>query len=354
MVLCAAWVWSGTWVWEVRITARQGAVRVAVPRNITSLGLQLEAGQTLSFLLAETPAAVQDYWTYRKAGSGQGVVACTGDPLANQEVTCAHRDEQLSLSFSLPAGAAERVPFLRERFLIPLHARGGETQGLPSVLLLKRVSWSTTDGPAQTLTPRSCVQPTTELASPCRLIESMLGRPAAVNRNDPQPHIVAAAAWAAAHLVPTIILSMLLADLALIILVARYLYRILRGAGLGRAALREQPEATQMLMHVDLLAIGWRRAFEYLEVTGPALGFLLTVGSLLLAFDPAIFSERDTGRFTQAMSLALTATFAGLLMRILAYSADKLLEQLLRMDADMSGFVSPAAPPRLTQPTEKQ
>jgi hypothetical protein len=175
------------------------------------------------------------------------------------------------------------------------------------------------------------------------MIDGLLGRPRLINQRDPQPLIVALARWANSLLVPALVLSMLILDgLLLLILVLCLCYP---GKGLAKylaqSRISANPKPTISVLHVDQIGTSIRRMFEWLEVTGPALGFLLTVGALLLAFEPTVFTERDTGRFTQAISLAMTATFAGLLMRILAFSADRIFERILQRGADdPHGFVT--------------
>lgn len=81
-----------------------------------------------------------------------------------------------------------------------------------------------------------------------------------------------------------------------------------------------------------------RRLYEWLEVSGPALGFLLTVTALIQAFKPEVFATRDVGRFTSAIGNAFAATAAGLCMRILAFSCDRLLVHRARWKADQNGY----------------
>jgi len=61
-----------------------------------------------------------------------------------------------------------------------------------------------------------------------------------------------------------------------------------------------------------------RRRLVVARVVGPALGFLLTVSSLIAGLHPSVTAEQDTFRFVSALQLALVATFMGLLVRIVA------------------------------------
>jgi hypothetical protein len=70
----------------------------------------------------------------------------------------------------------------------------------------------------------------------------------------------------------------------------------------------------------DVVA-AWARTYRSLvfgRVLGPALGFLLTVSSLVAGLHPSAASVKDTFQFVSSLQLALVATFMGLLVRIIA------------------------------------
>lgn len=70
----------------------------------------------------------------------------------------------------------------------------------------------------------------------------------------------------------------------------------------------------------DIVA-AWSRMYRSLvfgRVLGPALGFLLTVSSLVAGLHPSATSMKDTFQFVSSLQLALVATFMGLLVRIIA------------------------------------
>lgn len=403
LLLCVvsySFIHLGSWHWEVRVPARQGALRMVLPQDLSTLELVLsprDPGGLLGwlgfgashdqsptgFLLADSAAAVQDFWVYRaparNPSAGAPVVApsrCT--PASGP---CQMQNDRLVLSFppatqAPPAQPQARRPFQREIFLIPLSDDPTSLEvGPVPTLSITEIAWRTGSGQPLRIIPEDCVRRLKEQEGKCRFADSLLGRPTAVNRRDPQPYIVALSVAATAKVVPALILTMIIVNILLFGVAAVLLLMTPR---LGQRALapvqtwlaQDQSAdnaaartGARLILHIDQLLVNWRRLFEYLEVTGPALGFLLTVGSLLLAFDPAIFSERDTGRFTQAMSMALTATFAGLLMRILAFSCDRLTEFYLRLDANPSGFlktqplnntgpVAPDGAPRSSAATE--
>jgi hypothetical protein len=62
----------------------------------------------------------------------------------------------------------------------------------------------------------------------------------------------------------------------------------------------------------------------FLRVIGPAMGFLLTVSSLIAGLHPSATAAQDTFRFVASLQLALVATLLGLAMRVLAEFALRL------------------------------
>lgn len=60
------------------------------------------------------------------------------------------------------------------------------------------------------------------------------------------------------------------------------------------------------------------RRLAFARVIGPAVGFLLTVSSLVAGLHPSQQSSDDSFQFVSSLQLALVATFVGLLIRILA------------------------------------
>jgi hypothetical protein len=76
----------------------------------------------------------------------------------------------------------------------------------------------------------------------------------------------------------------------------------------------------------------WNSRFIFLQALGPALGFILTVSSLIASLDPATFSGAgtDLDAFLNGIHVALVSTFLGLLLRILALEAARVNLLLLR------------------------
>jgi hypothetical protein len=71
----------------------------------------------------------------------------------------------------------------------------------------------------------------------------------------------------------------------------------------------------------ESIVASWSGTYKRLvfgRVLGPALGFLLTVSSLVAGLHPSAAAVRDTFQFVSSLQLALVATFMGLLVRIVA------------------------------------
>lgn len=342
--LCGLWMWSGPRAWDIRIASRDGALRLLVPLRLTELTLELGDGYEpggASFLVADTAAAVREFWAYRNL---KDIRAGAVHPCADK-TPCRHQGRSLRLTLppAQPRSGDPRESYLREVFLIATHPQTASpalSLALLPALRVLSVSWIPKGGDGASAD--RCATATQMAQDRCLTADVLLGHPTIVNLHDLQPAVVRVARWSTANLVPAIILSMLVGDGLLVLLLLTLFAMNLVGGRLADRVRRlcVRPSVT---VHGQNLHRGLRRALEWAEVTGPAMGFLLTVGSLLLAFDPAIFNDRDTGRFTEAISLAMVATFAGLLMRIASFSADRLIEHLIDQGADPHGFVHSSA-----------
>jgi hypothetical protein len=69
--------------------------------------------------------------------------------------------------------------------------------------------------------------------------------------------------------------------------------------------------------------------FTFLTILGPAIGFLLTISSLIAGLHPSLFSSEDIGQFFSAIQLAMVSTFLGLFIRIEGLILIKINEKLL-------------------------
>lgn len=265
----------------------------------------------------------------------------------------------------LTLGPPETLSRYRELWLIPYVRNKVADQDMinpASDLLWTEAEWDLGEKNSGVLKAKQCSSPDDEAEASCLFMQGLLDRPELVLIRDPQQLAVAMAQAMALRFVPFLVGVMVLVNVVLgavfgAILVWWVLgrFRSDKGPRIGRivfdaavprhedeqaaasaagapAGDKQQGEEGKipLLIPLDSVDRGFRRMLEWLEVTGPAAGFLLTVCALLLAFDPRIFVERDMNRFASAISMAMCATFAGLGIRILAFSCDRLLEQVLR------------------------
>jgi len=68
--------------------------------------------------------------------------------------------------------------------------------------------------------------------------------------------------------------------------------------------------------------------FRFLQALGPALGFILTVSSLVQALHPALFKANNLDGFLNGIHVAMISTFLGLLLRIIALEAARVNDKL--------------------------
>jgi hypothetical protein len=91
----------------------------------------------------------------------------------------------------------------------------------------------------------------------------------------------------------------------------------------------------------------WTERFRFWQVLGPAIGFILTVSSLIQALHPAMKQGNDLGGFLKGLHVAMISTFLGLLLRIVSLEAERVNDRLLfRVNALLDKPVSRAAHPR--------
>ena len=82
----------------------------------------------------------------------------------------------------------------------------------------------------------------------------------------------------------------------------------------------------------DKYAAVWHRrdvSFRFLQALGPALGFILTVSSLISALNPALLIGNDINGFMTGIHVAMISTFLGLFLRIIALEASRVNDKLL-------------------------
>jgi hypothetical protein len=74
----------------------------------------------------------------------------------------------------------------------------------------------------------------------------------------------------------------------------------------------------------------WDTRFQFYQALGPALGFILTVSSLIAALDSAKLEANDFAGFMAGISVAMISTFLGLLLRLVALESARVNNKLLR------------------------
>ena len=78
----------------------------------------------------------------------------------------------------------------------------------------------------------------------------------------------------------------------------------------------------------------WDSRFRFLQAVGPAMGFILTVSSLIEALHPTLLNTNDLDTFIKGIHVAMISTFLGLLVRIIAIEASRINDKLFAR-ADM-------------------
>jgi hypothetical protein len=388
-VRCASGV-----AWHTPVSGQQPAIQLSLHRDLTRLVLEAEDdGEQIHFAIADSLAGVKAFWLEQHPASdaaqapllwsrcqelqGAAALPVQKDPKqAAVPPRCALDREQRpwneqprpstyekllpklkSRKVVLWLDAASTPSMYRELWLIPYVERNVTKDGkilnpVPS-LHWKTIEWHLDTGAqgSGSATAKNCSGPDGEFQGSCLFVQNLLDRPELVLLRDPQQMAVAAAQGMALRVVPFLVGVMVCANLILAsVLVgiivwwalgwrdrrprfARIEHKVFDDSVPRDAAQDEKARRTgkiPLLIPLDSVDRGFRRMLEWLEVTGPALGFLLTVCALLLAFDPRVFAERDMSLFASAVSMAMSATFAGLGIRILAFTCDRLLEHVLR------------------------
>ena len=168
------------------------------------------------------------------------------------------------------------------------------------------------------------------------LAERILERPMIVLLDDPVILLAGFAHWLALRFAPWMIALMFIFNIVLFVTAL--------GLCTNRWVIKKDLIPREKLIEGELrdpsLEFGlFRRIFEAAEVLGPAMGFALTALSLLLAFDPTVFAARDNTRFSEILSLAMVATIIGLLMRMLGFLVERLLDENLSLITEKDGFI---------------
>jgi biopolymer transport protein ExbB/TolQ len=386
--------WPSRPAWQARTSTQQPALRIILPRGAKKLILTSErgTGARYEFAVASSLAGVREFWLEQQARKESAWRDCkpqvtsADDPPTAEQVQlarltldsdrylrCEFTEQQqpvparglvispdqqsfrLELSLNVPSASDRNM----DLWLIPYvqsTVAPQKSERFPiSSLHWTHAEWHLgQEMSKQAIAPGECINPTQDSTGQCRFIESILNRPEYVQTHDPQQQVTRAALWLSVKIIPFIVGVMIWFNYLLVVVLTFILGWWFFGAfdkdklpGLKTEAASQPPsdpganlfdqlvaEAAKlrrpMLIPLDSVNRGFRRFLEWLEVTGPALGFLLTVCALLIAFDPQAFAERDLNRFASAISTAMSATFAGLGIRVLAFTNDRLLEHVLR------------------------
>lgn len=73
----------------------------------------------------------------------------------------------------------------------------------------------------------------------------------------------------------------------------------------------------------------WDTWYRFFQALGPALGFILTVSSLIQALNPVVLGANNLDAFLRGIHVAMVATFIGLLLRIVALESARVNDALL-------------------------
>jgi hypothetical protein len=102
--------------------------------------------------------------------------------------------------------------------------------------------------------------------------------------------------------------------------------------------IREHGISDGLVEVLEMDFVHLERRMSFARAVAPALGFLLTVSSLIAALHPSVQIEQDAFRFVTSLQLAMTAKLVGLLIRIAAEFAIRLHRNVaLRKIAMLAG-----------------
>lgn len=87
------------------------------------------------------------------------------------------------------------------------------------------------------------------------------------------------------------------------------------------------------MLNNSLIAFGEKHgkdneSFKFYQIVGPAIGFVLTISSLIAGLHPLVKEAQNLIMFLDAIQVALVSTFLGLLIRIVAISLQRIDNKL--------------------------
>ncbi|MCK6587197.1 MAG: hypothetical protein L6Q76_06385, partial [Polyangiaceae bacterium] len=363
-------------VWESRISALQPGIRLRLYHDISTLSMVYTGGpKGLNFSVASSFVAVKRWMTQSSRPPGSvshdsatsdpkppsaPIVNCNGKdkldiPLGKDSqfiVDCTFNPDTHTITLKTeliaPKGQGADFEFNYNDVWLAPFTETSLIAGSKAVLRQppEAMHWAKLrldDKNAEVLA-KNCLQSSRDpAASNCHISDAVFGSPKIVLSNDPHKFISEFARSFATRVVPVVVLLMMVINSLLFLYVLWLLTYLASKNGYKLKFGKKNDGAGQeggvpLLFHVDNIHLGRRRLFEFFEVAGPAFGFLMTVGALLIAFESNVLVNGDTVGFSNALAIAMAATFAGLLMRILAFSADRLLDYNLRTSPDVTAL----------------
>lgn len=170
------------------------------------------------------------------------------------------------------------------------------------------------------------------LGENCLLAAKVLSYPEMAMLNDPQQTIARySRKGSTTYVIPGIINLMIVTNwilLGMLIFQIAFAIAKARKDNVIFGLIPNSQQGPGLPIHVDQSFRGVLLLLEWLEVIGPALGFLLTVVALLMAFaQSGSMAMQNTDRILDGLGAAMGATAAGLGIRILAFSNSKVFQR---------------------------
>ncbi len=345
--------WPGGWVWESPVQRAFPAVRLLVSNDIERISLKLDGQETNTrFALAITQAAVREYWLYDDTSGSQDIIECGASSADNKNKAASHAEcfrSGAAIDIVLPAppplptdddkqrpAQKEKRKRYREAWLIPYQPSSFNALYAASAVRWSEVELRPYRGSGPTVKATDCAAPTDPKdLDECALVQEVLGHPQVLLARDPQLFIAASAKAATTRFVPAVVFFLMSVCVVILTFDMGLLALWLRGKPIA------EPSKTGLVIDAENVWSGVRRILYTLEILGPAIGFAMTVLGLVVAFDKQAFGTQDRALFGSAISAALTVTLCGLLLRLLSFVGDRLIEHLSRWHADEAGMIYP-------------
>lgn len=346
---------TGTWGWEVA-AFRDGPVRLSLPLARKNVGFTYESKVKASFRIARSGS---DAASWVRFGAGDGSVACSpkGETLAGVPIENSRPDCREQVDVECQSGDKDDLRQIvltwevRPADGAPKDCEATRAQDAPLVLLAVEAGGDASERrllrdtvPLRGLVVGgSAVSAEACRSNPggdtCRAGGELLPLHRPVRLVGARATVLG---WienvVERWITPGILWSMTIVSLALLggVLWALFLVYWQDRRKEAEVAYTTR-DSRYRLLHPDDLHIGLRESLAFFRVTGPGLGFALTVMELVLAFRPDVFGAHDLVRFTGSVSDALVATLLGLGIRLGAETIGRLHEYRVRLVASQNG-----------------